>query len=317
MSKQDDDDGGVIEMDESPDTAEADELSALWPTGPAPCPEWELVASGRGVKAHSWTSPEQAKGTYVVPEQAIVDLQHNKKIVARKEDGVCVLTLVPCIVEQSPAIAACAGSAKQFARYTSSIASVLLLNDLRLLFGVVLHNEYVLAGDKQRADAMVEQMRAFRRAHGQWERALAQTVLTDVSKAMLEHFTLRYIHLLERCVMQMLWIESKRDPAQVLELLPRFLTRAMVFPPTVFASTKLPVLERHCLDAARFFAQKQAIIYASCDSASDAQTRSFFPTEHVLSQRTRTDDLFAPETLLEYQRYLQSPFAFKNVTGTQ
>jgi len=104
---------------------------------PEPCPRWELKPNGT-VTAHSWHNAAEAAGTYRVPPQAVLDLQRNKLLgIEKKEDAICIATILPCLVEQSPTIAACAGSSQPFARYTTSLTTLSMLHDLRTLFGIV------------------------------------------------------------------------------------------------------------------------------------------------------------------------------------
>ena len=104
---------------------------------PEPCPRWELKPDGT-VVGHSWLNAAEATGTYRVPPQALLDLQRNKVLgIEKKEDFLCIATILPCIVDQSPTIAACAGAPQAFARYTTSLTALSMLHDLRTLFGIV------------------------------------------------------------------------------------------------------------------------------------------------------------------------------------
>ena len=128
------DDGGTVTMDETADTS-AENLLAL----PEPCPMWIVKPPNESIViGHSWANVPEATGTYCVPPQALLDLQSNKLLgIEKKENSICVASVLPCIVEQSPVIAACAGPRQPFSRYTTSMTVLSMLHDLRTLFGIV------------------------------------------------------------------------------------------------------------------------------------------------------------------------------------
>lgn len=322
MAETETDDGATVSMDQTPDDISAAPAAAPAAATaavdllelPTPCPAWELKPPHH-VLCRSFANAQEAAGTYRVPPQSLKDLQSNALVgYEAKENNICVATILPCIVEQSPVLGACAGPRQPFARYTTSIATLSLLHDLRALFGIVWYSEYKSGpvADVTKKDAIAEQMRLYRASLEQLGADFDRNYPAGGSDSpeafstFLEQYTLTYIHLQERCIIRMLWIVSGRNPAELVgPALGRFLTRAIVY--RVDAKTLLPpiAVAQARQDAIYFFATKQQILHAGAESASEQQQKTFFPPESEQHKRVSPAVGLVPlETLKEYEHYL-------------
>jgi hypothetical protein len=242
---------------EAMDTADDDVVDptqalVCWPrlyhALPEAKPSWTIRQPGKNsVQFRSWKDEAEMNSTYHIPARGLNEIQDIKidDLRTARENVILAAHVMPMVVEQSPALAAATWSTPErsyLPRYSTTISMIIRLHQARLFlfggYGQVLLERRDIESHKKLVDIQEQYYAAIQ----DWSECLEKSMhalrdaVPDMARRMpifiyiMEGFTFHYFHINERCIMQMLWVASKREEPLRDEDLGRFLTRRKTFP---------------------------------------------------------------------------------------